>query len=154
MSYRSLEWIFTLRLPECRGTPCSKQARYLKITSFAKWLSVCLRTKRLWVWVFWNYYSHGLLWYFSNIENLIHLTRFTLYVMRGAIWHHLYNLKNVKNTHGWVFTVTVLWCFILKTKIYFIDPHHFSALIKLFHDGGRYHLQAVALQISGLVSIW
>ena len=102
MSYRSLEWIFTLRLPECRGTPCSKQTRYLKITSFAKWLSVCLRTKRLWVWVFWNYYSHGLLWYFSNIENLIHLTRFTLYVMRGAIWHHLYNLKNVKNTHGWV----------------------------------------------------
>ena len=23
--------------------------------------------------------------------------------MRGAIWYHLYNLKNVKNTHGGVF---------------------------------------------------
>ena len=24
-------------------------------------------------------------------------------VMRSAIWYHLYNLKNVKNTHGGVF---------------------------------------------------
>ena len=28
------EWMHTLYLPECRGTPCSKQARYLKF----KWL--------------------------------------------------------------------------------------------------------------------
>ena len=26
-----------------------------------------------------------------------------IYVMRWAIWYHLYNLKNVKNTHGGVF---------------------------------------------------
>ena len=25
-----------------------------------------------------------------------------MYVMRCAIWYHLYNLKNVKNTHGGV----------------------------------------------------
>ena len=24
------EWIHTLQLPECQGTPCSKQAQYLK----------------------------------------------------------------------------------------------------------------------------
>ena len=27
---RVSEWICTLYLPECQGTPCSKQARYLK----------------------------------------------------------------------------------------------------------------------------
>ena len=31
---RVSEWIHTLQLPECQGTPCSKQASYLKI----KWL--------------------------------------------------------------------------------------------------------------------
>ena len=31
---RIWEWIHTLQLPECQGTPCSKQASYLKI----KWL--------------------------------------------------------------------------------------------------------------------
>ena len=31
---RVLEWIHTLQLPECQGTPCSKQASYVKI----KWL--------------------------------------------------------------------------------------------------------------------
>ena len=31
---RVSEWIHTLYLPECHGTPCSKQARYLKF----KWL--------------------------------------------------------------------------------------------------------------------
>ena len=25
----ALEWIYTLYLPECQGTPCSKQAPYL-----------------------------------------------------------------------------------------------------------------------------
>ena len=24
------EWIYFIKLPECQGTPCSKQARYLK----------------------------------------------------------------------------------------------------------------------------
>ena len=41
-------------LPECQGTPCSKQAPYLKFkwslrASLAKWLSVRLRSKWLWV---------------------------------------------------------------------------------------------------------
>ena len=31
---RVWEWIHTLQLPECQGTPCSKQARNLKV----KWL--------------------------------------------------------------------------------------------------------------------
>ena len=26
----------------------------------------------------------------------------SLYVMRCAIWYHLYNFKNLKNTHGGV----------------------------------------------------
>ena len=41
-------------LPESQGTPCSKQAPYLKFmwllrNSLTKWLSVRLRTKWLWV---------------------------------------------------------------------------------------------------------
>ena len=58
---RVSEWIYTLRLPECQGAPCLKQARYLKIkwlqrdsnlqqlASLVKWLSVRLRTKWFWV---------------------------------------------------------------------------------------------------------
>ena len=30
------------------------------------------------------------------------------YVMRWAIWHHLYNLKNVKNIHGGVLLLVKL----------------------------------------------
>ena len=33
---RVWEWIHTLQLPQCQGTPCSKQASYLKI----KWLQL------------------------------------------------------------------------------------------------------------------
>ena len=31
-----------------------------------------------------------------------------LYVMRCAIWYHLYNLKHVKNTHGGVLILVML----------------------------------------------
>ena len=31
---RDLEWIYTLELSECQGTPCSKQTRYMKF----KWM--------------------------------------------------------------------------------------------------------------------
>ena len=34
VTYAFLEWIHTTELPECQGTPCSKQVRYLKF----KWL--------------------------------------------------------------------------------------------------------------------
>ena len=68
---RVSEWTLILWLPECQGTPCSKQARCLKFkwlqrdsnpqpqpatlfkkrlcASLAKWLSVRLQTKWLWV---------------------------------------------------------------------------------------------------------
>ena len=45
---RVLEWIHTLQLPECQGTPYSKQAQNLKF-EWLQWLSVRLRTKWLWV---------------------------------------------------------------------------------------------------------
>ena len=32
----------------------------------------------------------------------------TLYVVRCAIWYHLYNLKNMKNTHGGVLILVKL----------------------------------------------
>ena len=64
---RVLEWIHTLQLPECQGTPCSKQARNWSLSDWnwtrtqnhlvcnrtlnhlTKWLSVRLRTKWFWV---------------------------------------------------------------------------------------------------------
>ena len=33
---------------------------------------------------------------------------FKIYVMRCVIWYHLYNLKNVKNTHGGVLILVKL----------------------------------------------
>ena len=33
------------------------------------------------------------------------------YVVRCAIWYHLYNLKNVKNTHGGVLILVKLQVF-------------------------------------------
>ena len=50
---RVSEWIHTLQLPECQGTPCSKQAQNLRF----KWLQLDsnlvfnLRTKWFWIWV-------------------------------------------------------------------------------------------------------
>ena len=43
------------------------------------------------------------------------------YVMRCAIWYHLYNLKNVKNTHGGVLILvkhTSPWIFFMLFKLY------------------------------------
>ena len=41
--------------------------------------------------------------WFVSAQGRFHLTNFNrVYVMRCAIWYHLYNLKNVKNTHGGV----------------------------------------------------
>ena len=42
----------------------------------------------------------------------------SLYVMRCAIWYHLYNFKNVKKTHGGVLTLVKLQASSLNfTKI-------------------------------------
>ena len=43
--------LYLYSLPECQGTPCSKQAPYLKyiLATNAKWLSVRFRSKWLWV---------------------------------------------------------------------------------------------------------
>ena len=40
-------------------------------------------------------------------EKLEHFFPDCSYVMRYAIWYHLYNLRNVKNTHGEVLLLAV-----------------------------------------------
>ena len=49
------------------------------------------------------------------------------FVVRCAIWYHLYNLKNVKNTHGGVLILVKLqaykintppWVFFMSSKLY------------------------------------
>ena len=59
LNVRISEWVHTLYFPESQGTPCSKQARYLRFKwlhrdlkpqpiSLAKWLSVRLRLSNIW----------------------------------------------------------------------------------------------------------
>ena len=36
------------------------------------------------------------------------IDRVSQYVMRCAVWYHLYNLKNLKNTYGGVFLLVKL----------------------------------------------
>ena len=42
------------------------------------------------------------------------------YVMLCAIWYHLYNLKNVKNTHGEVLLLGSIppWVFLMFFELY------------------------------------
>ena len=56
----------------------------------------------------------------SRILNFISANTKKSYVMRSAIWYHLQNLKNVKNTHG-----RVLLLLKLQVKAYnFIKSGH------------------------------
>ena len=42
------------------------------------------------------------------------LTQERQYVMRYVIWYHLYNLKNVKNSHGGLLLLVKLQAFSLQ----------------------------------------
>ena len=56
--------------------------------------------------------------FFSKAEEKLNCNLF-LYVVRCAIWYHLYNLKNVENTHGGVLILILLhWCFSRFFKLY------------------------------------
>ena len=49
------------------------------------------------------------------------------FVMRCAIWYHLYNLKNVKNTHGGVLLLVKLqakgsWLDFIDNNLRFVNP--------------------------------
>ena len=64
---RVSEWIHTLQLPECKGTPCSKQERYLKFvyelsgcgTQVTKWHS---GNHRVWI------HSEIRTWHDKNLQ--------------------------------------------------------------------------------------
>ena len=49
------------------------------------------------------------------------VNRIFAYVMRSAVWNHLYNLKNVKTTHGGVLILVKLqakaWVFFTFLKL-------------------------------------
>ena len=60
--------------------------------------------------------------------------------MRGPIWYHLYNLKNVKNTHGGVLILVKLQaeaCNFTKINIPPWVFFTFSKLYKLYQIGQR-----------------
>ena len=70
----------------------------------------------------------------SNLKEIMSITRISLrsshlrknkFVMFCAIWYHLYNLKNVKNTHGRV---------LLLVKLQAKSPQRYSLLkVTLLH---------------------
>ena len=62
------------------------------ITSYCNWFTLSVEISYLT-----SVFSDRIGFSFSPIRNL--------YVMRSAIWYHLHNLKNVKNTHEGVFLV-------------------------------------------------
>ena len=66
------------------------------------------------------------------------------FLMLCAVWYHLYNLKNVRNTHGWVllsvtlkalickFTNTFPWVFFVLFKLYKNDTKLWKASHLIF----------------------
>ena len=62
------------------------------------------------------FYGHVFLFFFEKQIRLNH-EYFSIkkylprYVMRCAIWYHLHNLKNIKNTHGGVLILVKLQAF-------------------------------------------
>ena len=61
---RVSEWIHTLYLPECQGTPCLKQARYLKFKWHSGKYRVCI-------------HSEMRTWHDKNIEHTVPLYDFS-----------------------------------------------------------------------------
>ena len=53
--------------------------------------------------------------FYTAIETFCESVR--VYVVRWAIWYHLYNLKNVKNTHGGLLILVKLQATLLKLRL-------------------------------------
>ena len=104
------EWIYTLYLPECQGTPCLKQARNLKLRDMTKIYSQMHRTDKysqhssiiwpIWLsgWVF-VYKLSG-----SEFESSCsHLNfRFGACFEQGVPWHS-------GNYRVWIYSETCTW---------------------------------------------
>ena len=75
----------------------------LSSKNFARFILEYLDLSRVsWPDLGWSSLIHGDL-HWSRVS-LTYLSWQYLFVMLCAIWYHLYNFKNVKNTHGGVFT--------------------------------------------------
>ena len=63
-----------------------------------------------------------------------------IFVMRCAIWYHLYNLKNVKNTHGRVLLLVKLQALLLKVTLIprFLNCTNSSTLCNVSHLSNRF----------------
>ena len=76
-------------------TVSAKNPSYASVSRFQKYS--CFRV------------TLGNCFYLRKIEALLKTSRTsTKFVLRCEIWYHLYNLKNVKNTHGRVL-ILVKW---------------------------------------------
>ena len=63
-----------------------------------------------------------------------------IFVMRCAIWYHLYNLKNVKNNHGRVLLLVKLQALLLKVTLIprFLNCTNSSTLCNVSHLSNRF----------------
>ena len=67
------------------------------------------------------------------------------FVMFYAIWHHLYNLKNVKNNHGGVLLLVKLQALLKVTLLHGC----FSRFFKLY----KWHQIAQRISLSSISSV-
>ena len=113
-------------------------------------------------WVFWNEFAISKRrWTESklnfNIQLFCSLLCQSTFVMRCAIWYHLYNLKNVKKTHGGVSLLVKLrantppWVCFMFFKLYKWYQIAQNITYWLSHDGGPYH-ESVKLVIEKTVT--
>ena len=51
-------------------------------------------------------------------------------MLRGLVWYHLYNLKNVKNTHGGVLLLVKLQTYLVPFTQFEKREIHFLKLCK------------------------
>ena len=111
-------FLITLPLVSFRSKrPILKMRKFFSgnIQSWCKF-SVCYETRTLHEWILnkLRTKSHFNKLYLSSLHLILGIYYFGFlgYVVRFAIWYHLYNLKNVKNTHGGVLLLVKL----LKVK--------------------------------------
>ena len=97
----------------CWHSGWPKKVRMLWLYNFFKLGIISL--KRTPKWTFYGIYLPCQFSYWSLnflkirlISAEIRIFESPVYVMRWAIWYHLYNLKNVKNTHGGVLILVKL----------------------------------------------
>ena len=97
--------------------------------------------------------SNTLSWVFFTLFKLYKLCQMAqsiTYMMRCTIWHHLYNLKNVKNTHGGVLISVLKLTLLHGCFSHFLNctnggKRHKASYIDEYWDSGIWNVVLCAI---------